>query len=124
MATIPTVSEWRAMMRLDFAAFIERCFRQLNPQTKFLPNWHIEVIAEKLDACRRGKIRRLIINEPPRSLKSLCTSIALPAWCLGHNPAAQLLCVSYAQDLADKFARDCRAVINSDWYQRLFTTRL
>jgi hypothetical protein len=49
------------------------------PQTKFWPNWHIEHIAGKLEACRQGKIKRLVINVPPRSLKSLAGSIALPA---------------------------------------------
>ena len=43
-------------------------------------------------------------------------SIAFPAWCLGHNPSAQILCVSYAQDLADKLARDCRGVMLTPWY--------
>lgn len=100
-------TELKAILRLDFCAFIERCFYQLNPQTEFLRNWHIELIATKLDACRRGEIRRLIINVPPRSLKSLCASVALPAWLLGHNPAAPILCVGYAQDLSDKLARDC-----------------
>jgi hypothetical protein len=51
-------------------------------------------------------------------------SIAFPAWCLGHDPSAQLLCVSYAQDLADKLARDCRSIMTSPWYRRIFATRL
>ena len=88
-------------------------------------NWHIEIIAAKLMALRAGKIRRLIINMPPRYLKSLLASVAFPAWCLGHDPAAQILCASYAQELADKLSRDCRRILASDWYQQLFpTTRL
>jgi hypothetical protein len=67
---------------------------------------------------------RLIVSLPPRHLKSHLASIALPAWCLGHDPSAQIICVSYAQDLADKLSRDCRALLASDWYQRLFPTRL
>jgi predicted phage terminase large subunit-like protein len=61
---------------------------------------------------------------PPRYLKSLVASVAFPAWCLGRQPSAQILCVSYAQDLADKLARDCRRIIASGWYQRTFPTRL
>src|SRR3984893_657373 len=118
-----TPAEYRALLRLDFYAFIERCFLQLNPRTKFLPNWHIEVMAAKLEACRRGKIKRLIICVPPRHLKSLAGSIALPAWILGHDPSAQILCVSYAQDLSDKLARDFRSIMNSRWYLALFPTR-
>jgi hypothetical protein len=75
-------------------------------------NWHLEVIAAKLMEVRRGSVRRLIINLPPRHLKFLMASIAFPAWCLGHDPSAQLLCVNYAQDLADKLARDCRSIID------------
>ncbi len=105
----PSFNEYRALLRQDFYLFSQRCFGQLNPQTAFLTNWHIEVLAAKLEACRQGKIRRLIINIPPRHLKSHCASIAFPAWCLGHNPTAQILCVSYAQDLSDKLARDCRS---------------
>src|ERR1041384_3197044 len=88
-------SEYAVLLRQDFCSFIARCFIELNPQTKLLMNWHIEVLAAKLEACWQGKIRRLIINIPPRHLKSLCASIALPAWLLGHEPAAQILCVSY-----------------------------
>jgi len=73
---------------------------------------------------RAGKIRRLIINMPPRYLKSLLASVAFPAWCLGHDPAAQILCASYAQELADKLSRDCRRILASDWYRRIFPTRL
>ena len=116
--------EYSALLRYDFCSFIQRCFYELNPQTDFHMNWHIEVMAAKLDAVRKGKIRRLIINVPPRHLKSLCASIALPAWCLGHNPAAQMLCVSYAQDLSDKLARDCRNIVMSRWFQQLFPTRI
>jgi hypothetical protein len=51
-------------------------------------------------------------------------SIAFPAWCLGHESSAQILCVSYAQELADKLARDCRSIMMSIWYRQIFPTRL
>jgi len=116
--------EYDAILRSDLGYFAERCFCELNPQTELWTNWHIEVIAAKLAAVREGKIRRLIINLPPRHLKSLMASVAFPAWCLGHDPSAQILCVSYAQDLADKLARDCRSIMMSPWYRRIFPTRL
>src|SRR5947208_4156970 len=116
--------ELAVILRSDLGYFAERCFYDLNPQAAFLTNWHIEVIAAKLTAVREGKIRRLIINLPPRHLKSLMASIAFPAWCLGHDPSAQILSVSYAQDLADKLARDCRSIMMSPWYRRIFSTRL
>ncbi len=119
-----TGEEYRRLLQRDFASFARRSFRELNPQTPFSFGWHIEVIAAKLAAVRQGKIRRLIINLPPRHLKSLLASIAFPAWCLGHDPSAQILCVSYAQELADKLARDCRSIMMSPWYRRIFPTRL
>src|SRR5262252_3375388 len=120
----PTRAEYEVLLRHDFASFAARCFQTLNSHTMLAMNGHLEVIAAKLVAVREGKIRRLIINLPPRHLKSLMASIAFPAWCLGHDPSAQILCVSYAQDLADKFARDCRSIMMSPWYQRIFATRL
>jgi hypothetical protein len=118
-----TRAEYETLLRQDFATFASRCFYDLNPQAELFINWHIEVIAAKLTAVRQGQIRRLIINLPQRHLKSLLTSVAFPAWCLGHDPSAQLLRVSYAQDLADKLARDCRSIMTSRWYRRIFPTR-
>jgi predicted phage terminase large subunit-like protein len=120
----PTPAVYETLLRQDLTTFVTRCFYDLNPQTEFAMSWHVEVIAAKLTAVRRGKIRRLIINLPPRHLKSLMASIAFPAWCLGHDPSAQILCVSYAQDLADKLARDCRSIMMSPWYRGIFPTRL
>jgi predicted phage terminase large subunit-like protein len=119
-----TANEYRALLRQDLNAFIEKSFYELNPTTPFFRNWHIEVITAELEACRRGETNRLIINVPPRSLKSICASVAFPAWLLGHNPSSQIICASYAQDLANKHAIDCRALLSSQWYQDLFPTRL
>jgi len=120
--TIST-AEYQAITRSDFYTFINRSFLELNPQASFLHNWHIELIAAELELCRRGKTRRLIINVPPRSLKSHCATVAFPAFLFGHNPGAQIICASYGQDLANKHATDCRTLLASAWYQRLFPTR-
>ena len=124
MSTELTVDEYYCLLRHDFTAFIERGFYQLNPQATFIPGPHIELMAAKLEACRQGKIRRLAICLPPRGLKSHCSSISFVAWWLGHNPAGHVICASYGQELADKLARDCRLIMLSPWYQRLFPTRL
>ena len=70
----PTPAEYETLLRQDFTTFATRCFYDLNPQTEFAMNWHLEVIAAKLTAVREGKIRRLIINLPPRNLKSIAAS--------------------------------------------------
>jgi hypothetical protein len=69
---------------------------------------------------RLGKIRRLIINLPPRSLKSLITSVAFPAFVLGHDPTKRIIAVSYGSDLAIKFSNDCRVILNAQWFRELF----
>jgi hypothetical protein len=117
-------TEYEFILRRDFTSFVERGFYEINPQTRFRCAPHIEMIATKLEACRRGEVNRQIITLPPRSLKSHCVSVAFPAWYLGHHPSAQIICASYGQELAEKFARDCRTIMTSDRYQRLFPTRL
>ena len=118
-------NEYGALLRRDLYAFIQVCFTELNPNAEFLPNWHIEVVASELEACRRGETTRLNINQPPRSLKSHCVSVAFVAFLLGHDPSAQIICASYGQELANKHALDCRTIMACAWYQALFPhTRL
>lgn len=113
-----------ALLRHDFPTFSRHCFRELWPNTDLRWNWHLELICSRLDAVRRGECRRLIINVPPRSGKSLITSVALPAFLLGHDPTAQIVGISYAQELAEHFSSDCRKIMSSDFYRRIFGTRL
>ena len=115
-----TGEEIQAVLRQSLSAFIERSFMELNPETRYVPADHIDVLATKLEQCRRGEIKRLIVNLPPRSLKSHSATVAFPAWLLGHNPATQIICASYGQDLADKHARDCRTIMGNPFYRKLF----
>ena len=87
-------AEYDALLRGDFAVFAERAFHTLYPRGEFLMNWHLRVVAARLAAVRLGHTRRLMINLPPRHLKSLLASIAFPAWVLGHEPSAEILCVT------------------------------
>lgn len=115
-----TDKEYDGFLRTDLSFFIERVFMHLFPATTYLPNWHIALIAAELADVLEGKTPRLIINVPPRSLKSVMVSVAFVAWALGRNPSQQFICASYGQDLADKLALDCRSVMMSAWFQRLF----
>src|SRR5438874_4707484 len=107
----------REMLRLDFEGFVEKIFRTVNPGQPYYPNWHIEAICHAL-VCQ-DQSRRLIINLPPRSLKSLIVSVAWPAWLLGHDPRRRIICVSYSDELAKRLARDFRRVIEATWYREL-----
>jgi hypothetical protein len=87
-------------------------------------NWRFELIVVELTAMQHADLAAADVNLPPRHLKSHLASVAFPAWCLGYRLSARILCVSYAQDLADKLSRDCPRIVASDWYRRLFPTRL
>jgi predicted phage terminase large subunit-like protein len=123
MAT-STANIYAQVLQHDLFAFIHRSFLELSPQTRFHTNWHIELLAAKLEEVRQGSCKRLIVNVPPRLLKSHAVSITFPAWVLGHNPAKQILTVTYAQDLSDSFARKSRSLMTSVFYEALFGTRL
>ncbi len=109
-----------AALRSDFHTFLHRSFRTLNPGRPFLPNWHIEAIGYQLERVRAGEVRRLIINLPPRYLKSLMATVAFPAFVLGHEPRRRIFAISYGADLAAKHASDFRSIVQSSWYRRAF----
>ncbi len=114
-----------ASLRHDFPCFIERCFQSVNPGTEFLPNWHYDAMADRLEKARNGDLTRLLITMPPRYGKSHCVSVAWTAFLLGHDPSAKIIHVTYSSDLSGEFARQTREIMNSPWYKRIFPkTRL
>jgi hypothetical protein len=93
--------------------FVYAAFEALNPSQRLVPNWHIDAVCYCIQQMVTGQNRkRLVLNLPPRSLKSLVVSVCLPAWLLGRDPGARIICASYSQDLAEKFSRDCRALLD------------
>ena len=109
-----------AVCRTDFVSFTQKVFQILSPSAVFRMNFHIENLAYYLELVRRGRIKRLIINLPPRSLKSMMTSVALPAFVLGHDHCTRIIVASYGTELAIKLTNDFRMVISSPSYRRLF----
>jgi predicted phage terminase large subunit-like protein len=117
--------KFEGLLRNDFRAFIHKVFTTLCPGQDYERSWHIEAIAHRLERVRRGEITRLIINMPPRSLKSIAASVAFPAFILGRDPSRRIICVSYSAELAKKHSNDFRAVLEAPWYQSAFpTTRI
>lgn len=106
--------------RSDLMAFIQRAFHTVAPGQSFAPNWHIEAIAYALDRCLSGEVKRLLITMPPRHLKSICASVTFPAYLLGHDPTTRIITASYSGELAAKHASDCRRVMETAWYKRVF----
>ncbi len=109
-----------AACRQSFAIFAMRAFREVEPATKYENNWHIQCIAEHLEAAYRGEIKRLIINLPPRCLKSYLVTRAFPAWVMGKEASSKFIVASYGHQVAEQNSMACRRIMKSQWYQQVF----
>lgn len=109
-----------ALLRSHFLSFVHKVFVTAVPGERFIPNWHIDAISHAAVSLIESDDPKLLITMPPRSLKSIIVSVALPAFLLGHDPTRKIVCVSYAEELAQKHARDFKAVVTSGWYRRLY----
>lgn len=112
----------RSILRTDLPFFIRKVFATISPGETYLHNWHIDAIAHQLMRIHSGESRRLLINQPPRSLKSICVSVAYVAWLLGHEPTRRVIVASYSGDFAAELHRQFRMVVGSEWYAALFPT--
>jgi predicted phage terminase large subunit-like protein len=83
----------------------------------FVPGWHIDAIAEHLEAITRGQIRNLLITIPPRHTKSTIVSVAWPSWEWIDHSQRRWLFASYAESLAIRDNVRSRRLIQSTWYQ-------
>ena len=110
----------QALLANNLTSFTEFAFGVVRPGITFKPNWHFEAVTHKLSQVANGDVRRLIITLPPRTLKSLCASVALPAWFLGRNPSERVVVVSYSEFLARSHANDFRLLVNHPIYQAAF----
>jgi hypothetical protein len=109
-----------AILGTDLYSFVQASFPIVSGGGRFLPNWHIEAICHELSQVIDGRTRRLIVTVPPCSLQSICASVCLPAFILGHDPTRRIICVSYSEGLARKHANDCRALMRSGLYRGVF----
>lgn len=98
-------------------AYVEQAWPILEPDQPFQPNWHIDLIVEYLEAVTAGEVRHLLINLPPRSMKSLLVSVFWPTWEWIHRPGGRWICASYAESLSVKHSMDRRTLLQSSWYQ-------
>ena len=110
----------RALLSGDLMAFTQYAFGVVRPGILFKNNWHIAAITHKLSQVAEGVVKRLIITLPPRSLKSLAASVALPAWFLGRNPSERVVVISYSDFLARTHANDFRRVVTDPLYRATF----
>ncbi len=107
--------------RSSLRDFVELAWPIIEPGNDFIPNWHIDAICAHLEAVSRGEITRLLINLPPRMLKSRLVSVMWPAWVWVSRPGWSSIFASYAGELAKQDSISCRQVIDSSWYREHFS---
>ena len=99
--------------RVDFWCFVELMFGVLYPGQKLVYAGYLELIATLLMRVGQRKFRYVIINLPPRHMKSALASILYPAWRLGCDPTVKFICISYGDDLAHDLSAQTRKVMRS-----------
>jgi len=102
----------------DFMAFVKHMWPE------FIEGSHHKIVAEKFNQLAEGKLKRLIINMPPRHTKSEFASFLLPAWMVGRNPKLKIIQSTNTTELSVRFGRKAKALIDSEEYQNVFKTRL
>lgn len=103
--------------------YTRQAWHVIEPGRPFKDNWHIGAISEHLQAVLEGEILNLIINIPPRHMKSILSSVALPTYAWIDEPSLQFLFASYGGSLAMRDSVKCRRLIQSNWYQERWGDR-
>jgi predicted phage terminase large subunit-like protein len=98
----------------DLRTFVRDAWPIVEPATPFVANWHVDVICEHLEAVSSGELRRLIINQPPRTMKSLNVAVLWPAWEWLSKPWLRWLFASYAEVLSQRDSMKMRRLIKSE----------
>ncbi len=97
--------------------FIRQAWPVIEPGTQYVDGWHIHLIGEYLQAVNEGQIKRLIINIPPRFMKSIEATVCYPVWTWIKAPEKRFIKVSYSDNLSRKHNVLARDIIRSPWYQ-------
>lgn len=118
LANPPSLADLdRELSRRSLVEFIRLGWHVVEPATPYIHGWHIDAIAEHLEAVSRGDIRNLVINMPPRHAKSLLVSVFWPVWEWTQHPERRWLYSSYAASLSIRDSLKCRRLIESPWFQ-------
>ena len=112
------------LARRKLCDFIRAAWTQIEPQP-YVHGWHIDAICDHLEAVSRGDIKRLLINLPPRHMKSLAVSVMWPAWAWGpyDKPDKRFVFASHALSLSMRDSVRCRRIIENRWYRKAWGAR-
>lgn len=107
----------RELATRNLADFAKQAWPILEPATPLKWGWALDAICEHLEAVTEGDIKRLLMNVPPGSMKSLLTSVIWPAWEWARRPELRYVATAHKQELAIRDSVKCRRLIQSPWYQ-------
>ena len=102
----------------DFMAFVKYVWPD------FIEGSHHKIMADKFNKVARGELKRIIINMAPRHTKSEFSSYLLPAWMIGRNPKLKIIQATHTTELAVRFGRKAKHLIDSEEYQKIYPTKL
>jgi len=124
IATLPLSKEIQAERAYNsFSLFAKEAWHIIEPGKSYVSGWHLDAIAEHLQAVIEGDIKRLLVSMPPRHGKSSYISTLIHPWSWLHNPSLRWLCASYALNLATRDNLKCRRIIKSRWWQQYYGNR-
>jgi len=106
--------------RRSLRDFVKYGWHVVEPHIPYVQNWHIEAIAEHLEAVTNGEIKKLVINVPPGHMKSLMVCVFWPSWEWIRTPYTRWLFASYSSDLSVRDSNRMRVMLKSDWYVNNF----
>lgn len=104
--------------------FVKQAWKEVEPAYPFMMNWHIESICDHLEALAAREFQQLIINIPPRCMKSLTCAVMFPSWRWATMPSDKFVYASYAQNLSVRDSMKMRRLIKSDWFQKRWPIQL
>jgi hypothetical protein len=116
-------AEIERLLRDNFEFFVIKVFRDLHDEEKLGRQPYIEYLCRQLEDVANGETRRLVVNLPPRHLKTFL-GICLAAWILGRKPSTKILVVTYADQLAQHISYNIRQILQLPWYKAVFKTRI
>ena len=113
----------KALAERSLHEFFRQSWHITTPGSALCDGWHLEAMAEHLQAVITGELGDLLILGPPRCGKTLLGSICLPAWAWIKRAALQFLCASYVQRRSNRHSTDCRRLMQSRWYRERWSNR-
>ncbi len=128
-AAVPESAEQKGIRQVTLQTFVDEAWHLLEPVSTLVWNWHLDLICEYLTLIRDnnfkkvcGDLEGIIFNVPPRTMKSLLISVFFPIWVWTTDPSRRFMFISYSEKLSTQHSVFRRSIIESDWYQKDWST--